>query len=500
MNMLEVIKYHPEASNIEYAEILRLKGLTGQRIAVILPTLNEEKTIGKITNLLLEAQMKGVIDELVVVDSGSTDKTIQICNRVGVPIYDSNETLKRIGIEERIRGKGVNLYLGQFLTDASIIVYLDSDQQNFDPRIVNNLVYPLLTNYKVMMVKSFFQRRSFDNLGQQISSGGRVTMLTVKPFLDIFFPKLSDILQPINGNVAIRRSATETVSFLSQYEADLQLLLETFWRYGRESIAQVFCGTFEQRGQDMNRLQRMAFQYMQCLFDFLVEKGIITIFQPLNSRLTQYDNTENNFSIYEYTPLRFPPALALADYERKFATRIIALRDALTAYDRGRRIQGQMDVPIEEQALNEYLQKLRNLPKPELIVTSGLLSSQQTAEAIRSYFDWSNVPVISDPRFNEIEFGDFEGKTRDDLKQNFLNIDEIMERAIDYHPPNGELIAEVRERVWRGLTDLRRLYPGNKILLITHAGVMLSLNLNPNNPNNLIVSRKEDGNYFISNM
>lgn len=75
-----------------------------------------------------------------------------------------------------------------------------------------------------------------------------------------------------------------------------------------------------------------------------------------------------------------------------------------------------------------------------------------------------------------------------------------MEGAIDYRPPNGELIAEVRERVWRGLTDLRRLYPGNKILLITHAGVMLSLNLNPNNPNNLIVSRKEDGNYFIRNM
>ncbi|MEM4197064.1 MAG: histidine phosphatase family protein [Candidatus Anstonellaceae archaeon] len=493
--------YRPEIlTSVEDAEILRLKNQTGQRIAVILPALNEEETIGTISSCLLEKRNTGIIDELVVVDSGSTDNTIEICKQLGVPTYDSDYVLRQIGIEKNIRGKGVNLYLGQFLTSAPIIVYLDSDQNNFDSQVVNRLVYPLLANPKTMMTKSVFQRRSFGENGQLISFGGRVTMLTVKPVLDIFFPQLSDIFQPINGNVAVRRSSTECIPFFSQYEADLQLLLETFWRYGRESIAQVFCGIFEQNGQDMTRLQKVAFQYIHFLLDFLSKLGIININQPLNYHLMQYDNVTGNFSLYNYEPFQFPPALAITDYEKRFATQITIIRHAPTPYNLTKRIQGQTDIEIDSQVLDQYLIQLGSLPKPELIVTSGLTRSKQTAEAIINHFHWSGVPLITDPRFNERKFGDFEGKTRHDLRQNFPNIDAIMEGAIDYRPPNGELIAEVRERVWQGLKDLRRLYPGTKILLVTHAGAMLSLNLNPNHPNNLIVSRKEDGNYFIRNI
>ncbi len=295
-------------------KILEAKKAMGQNVSVVLPTFNEEKTLGAILDQL--TTKRPILDEIIVVDNGSTDKTPEIALSRGVKFVQAADKLRELGFSTERLGKGANLWLSQLITsETTILVYLDGDQQNFNPNIVNLLLYPLLTNPKIMMVKSLYDRVTKINGG--FSYGGRLTQYTVRPLLSFLFPHLRKFLQPINGNCAVRRAALETISFGSQYEADLQILLETAKNWGIDSITQLYAGKFLQDGQDDHLLQRVAFQHVWVLLDYANRAGVLTLHQKLDQEIKIMNE------VYFYTPRIFPPVLSIEKYRKRFATKVI---------------------------------------------------------------------------------------------------------------------------------------------------------------------------------
>lgn len=269
------------------SSLMEFKRQNGISVATILPTLNEGKTVGAILDTWRPLHEEGLLDKMFIVDSGSTDNTRAEVEMRGFPYISAKDIMTQLGLPSNIRGKGVNMWLAQFLTEADILVFADSDMRNPRPDSIINLLAPILPNAGIQLVKSIFTRDTVAPAGDKMA-GGRVTKLTALPLTQIFFPELEGIAQPLNGNIAIRREAMSAIPMASRYEADLQILTETALKYGPDSIAQIYCGSFKQDGQDLDGLERMANQYVRTIL-FLAEKyGRIKLEKPLSPHFIQY--------------------------------------------------------------------------------------------------------------------------------------------------------------------------------------------------------------------
>ncbi len=168
-------------------------------ISVCIPTLNEEKTIGKEIVIFRSELMEQypLIDELAVIDSGSTDRTLEVAASFGADVYLSAEILPRWGFK---RGKGENLWKAIYQLKGDIIVYVDADIKNIHPRFVYGLVAPLIFRPEIKYVKAFYDRPLA--LSDQIrpSGGGRVTEILIRPLFSLFFPELTALIQPYLAN------------------------------------------------------------------------------------------------------------------------------------------------------------------------------------------------------------------------------------------------------------------------------------------------------------
>ncbi len=251
--------------------LIKLKQAKNISIAIILPALNEDKTIGRILDTWLPLVDLGLIDDIQVIDSGSTDRTKDEVLARKVPCIDAPTELAMRGLGH-VGGKGENIWLGQLMTPADILIYADSDMQNPTRENIVNLLSPMIEKDHIMLVKSVFSRDSHVT-GPADVAGGRVTRLVVKPILQILFPELNHILQPLNGNIAIKREVIEKLSLGRKYEVDLEILIMTALKYGVKSIAQVHCGSFQQEGQNMDGLEIMAHQNIRLLFDMAHKLG-----------------------------------------------------------------------------------------------------------------------------------------------------------------------------------------------------------------------------------
>ena len=165
-------------------------------ISLCLPTLNEEKTIGQ-EIVIFKAELIDrfpLLDEIAVVDSGSTDKTCEIAAEFGADVYRAAEHLPECGSQ---RGKGENLWKALYLLRGDIIVYVDTVIANIHPRFVYGLVGPLIVNPEVHYVKAFYDRPIAYSGGLRPTGGGRVTEILIRPLFSLFYPELSAILQPL---------------------------------------------------------------------------------------------------------------------------------------------------------------------------------------------------------------------------------------------------------------------------------------------------------------
>jgi len=253
-------------------------------VGVCLPALDEEATIGAICRTIRRHLMDAdrVVDELVVMDSGSEDRTEEVAAAAGATVYKAHEVLPHL---PPASGKGDALWKSLAVIRADIVVWLDSDVTNFDPGFVTKLVSPLLLDDDLLYTKAFYDRPIEE---QGFTTGGRVTELVVRPLLQLLYPELTGLIQPLSGEYAGRRNALVQVPFFTGYAVELGLLIDLVEKFGLDSIAQVDLGARRHRNRDILALGRMAHEILTALLLRLRDAGRIDIADELSDTLVQF--------------------------------------------------------------------------------------------------------------------------------------------------------------------------------------------------------------------
>ena len=242
--------------------VLEDKQRDGCTVSVVLPALDEEPTVGAIvaairTNLV---ERLPLVDELLVMDSGSTDRTAQVAAEAGARVVHVDEVLPGLG---HVPGKGEALWKSLYVSDGDVVVFLDSDVRSFDPHFVVGLLGPLVTEPAVGYVKALYDRPMATAEGLLPTGGGRVTELTARPLIGALWPHLSGFVQPLSGEYAGRRRLLEQVPFTSHYGVEFGLLVDLAELAGLDALAQVDLGTRQHAHQTDAALGRMAAQILQ---------------------------------------------------------------------------------------------------------------------------------------------------------------------------------------------------------------------------------------------
>ncbi|MFG2559267.1 glucosyl-3-phosphoglycerate synthase [Streptomyces sp. NPDC048496] len=222
-------------------------------VSVVLPALNEEATVGAIVETIRVELMEKVplVDELLVIDSGSTDGTAEVARKAGARVVHRDAILPRI---PALPGKGEVLWRSLLVTTGDIVCFIDADLRDFSAQFVSGIVGPLLTDPEVQFVKAMYDRPLGDTAGQ----GGRVTELVARPLLNLHWPRLAGFVQPLGGEYAVRRSLLERLPFPVGYGVELGLLVDALHTVGLDALAQVDVGVRRHRHQDGQALGRMA--------------------------------------------------------------------------------------------------------------------------------------------------------------------------------------------------------------------------------------------------
>jgi glucosyl-3-phosphoglycerate synthase len=234
---------------------------SGRRVSVVLPALDEQATIGAIVAAIvpLTRGSAPLIDELVVVDSGSTDRTVEVAAAAGARVVLRTDVLPDL---PPVPGKGEVLWRSLAATAGDVVCYLDSDLVDFDPGFVPALLGPLLTERGVALVKDFYRRPLRLETTLADTGGGRVTELLVRPLLAALRPELAGIVQPLGGEYAGTRELLESVPFAPGYGVEIGLLLDTHSRLGLDGLAQVDLGVRKHRNRSLLQLGVMARQIL----------------------------------------------------------------------------------------------------------------------------------------------------------------------------------------------------------------------------------------------
>jgi glucosyl-3-phosphoglycerate synthase len=241
------------------SDLARTKREQELTVSVCVPALNEEPTVGFILETIQKRLMDEVplVDELVLIDSASTDRTAEVAKDAGATVYQDREILPDL---EPFAGKGEALWKSLFVLRGDVILWLDADITNFDPRFVCGPLGPILTDPGVAYVKSFYRRPMGDQPGAtKTLEGGRVTELAARPLISMFWPHLAGLIQPLAGEYAGRRSLLEQVPFCTGYGVEIGLLIDIAQRFGIEAMAQVDLEERTHRNRPIVELSRMAY-------------------------------------------------------------------------------------------------------------------------------------------------------------------------------------------------------------------------------------------------
>lgn len=246
--------------------LARLKAEKGYSVAVVIPTLEEEETVGNVLECLITKLIKqnNIVDEMIVIDGGSKDKTKDICATYNenVTFYEQSKILSNVC---NFNGKGEALWKSLYVTESDIIIYIDSDIKNFDERFVTGILGPILINDSIKFVKGYYKRPYIASEGMKSNEGGRVTELCARPLLNILYPDLSGFIQPLGGEYGGFRSVLENIEYTSGYGVEVQSLIEILEKFGLDCIAQSNLIERVHRHQPINSLSKMSSAIMQTI-------------------------------------------------------------------------------------------------------------------------------------------------------------------------------------------------------------------------------------------
>lgn len=309
--------HHSQFNDIR--KLVQKKEKQGLTISLCLPTLNEEKTVGKEVVILKSELMNQypLLDEIVVIDSGSSDKTREIAAAFGADVYLAADILPELGEK---KGKGENLWKAIYQLKGDIIVYVDADIKNIHPRFVYGLVAPIILRTEIKYVKAFYDRPLAVSKGVRSSGGGRVTEILVRPLFSLFFPELTALIQPISGEYAVRRDVLEKIPFPIGYGVETAHLIDVYHRWGIKAFAQTDLDQRIHRNQSTRDLGKMAFGILQAFLRRMISLGILNDISDMRSVFRQFQVRDETYEQLEYEIREEdrPPMLEIPAYQEKF--------------------------------------------------------------------------------------------------------------------------------------------------------------------------------------
>lgn len=298
-------------------QLMSLKERYSTTISLALPALDEEETVAKVIQTLKRALMVDVplLDEIVLVDSNSSDRTREIALDQGIPVYIHQELLPHMGVRT---GKGDGLWKSLLVTRGDIIAWIDTDIVNIHPRFLYGILGPLLLAPHIQFVKGFYRRPLKTGNKIQGGGGGRVTELTARPMFNLFYPELSGVVQPLAGEYAARRSFLERVHFFSSYGVETGLLIDAFELYGLSAIAQVDLLERIHHNQSLEALSKMSFVILQAFLRKLEKRYGQQMVEDVNKTMKLIRHHAGGYflDVEEIIEYERPPMLDVPEYQK----------------------------------------------------------------------------------------------------------------------------------------------------------------------------------------
>ncbi|MHB8106226.1 MAG: glucosyl-3-phosphoglycerate synthase [Candidatus Cryosericum sp.] len=267
-------------------------------ISLILPALNEDKTVGNVIDAFKGPLMdeRPLLDEIILMDSDSADNTRAIATARGIPVYIHQQVRPDLGTYV---GKGEAMWKSLFVAKGDIVVFVDTDLSNPDPSFISGLVGPLLLNERLSFIKGFYRRpvrvvNEFVEVG-----GGRVTELTARPLLNLWYPELGGLFQPLAGTIAARSRILRELHFMTGYGVEIGHVIEYVHKYGVDGLAQSELGEIIHRNQPLEALSKMSFQVLEAFFR--LSHGLMTpgSANRMNGVLRQPFLSDTGFTLYQ---------------------------------------------------------------------------------------------------------------------------------------------------------------------------------------------------------
>ncbi len=302
------------------SDLIKKKEEQNLKISVALPTLNEEKTIGAVLEICVRELMEkhSLIDEIILMDSNSSDKTREIAKSFNIPVYIHQDVLPSSGARN---GKGEALWKSLYVTSGDIVLWTDTDINNYHPRFILGLLGPLLARKAIGLVKGFYRRPLKTKTGGlEKGKGGRVTELSARPLFNLFYPELTGIIQPLAGEYGGRREILENLTFTSGYGVETCILIETVKKFGLPCIAQVDLIERIHNNQPLADLSKMSFAILQTVISSIEKKYNANILEDVNRsiKLIKSYKDEYTLEVQEVAERERPPIVTIKEYREKF--------------------------------------------------------------------------------------------------------------------------------------------------------------------------------------
>jgi glucosyl-3-phosphoglycerate synthase len=268
----------------------RLAAERTRSVSVCVPARNEEATIGPIVADLVGLRERGAIDEVLVIDGGSSDRTPAIAAEAGADVHDEAGLLPEQG---EVLGKGDAMWRALSIVESDVVVFLDADSEGFGPHFACGLAGPLVCgDGGIEYVKAFYRRPL--KVGEETlpEGGGRVTELTARPLLNLFYPELAGFRQPLAGEMAGTRELLARLPFATGYAVEIALLIDAWREVGLDGLAQVDIELRQNRHQPLGELTQMAYAVLRAVCARLERDGRLTELEHADELLLPREKLE----------------------------------------------------------------------------------------------------------------------------------------------------------------------------------------------------------------